>query len=77
MEPVPYQLIESETLTAVLANAKNEYIFKTVDPEVVPQEKSGPKRSLVAIVATMLGAILGVLGYLFEHLFVVVEKRVR
>lgn len=61
MQQVFYQLIESETRTVMLANARDEYIFKTVDPAVVPQEKSGPQRSLIAIVATMLGGMLGVL----------------
>jgi hypothetical protein len=60
MQQVFYQLIESETRTVMLANAQDEYIFKTVDPAVVPQEKNGPKRALIAIVATMLGGMLGV-----------------
>ncbi|MDX1811369.1 MAG: GNVR domain-containing protein, partial [Gammaproteobacteria bacterium] len=60
MQQVFYQLIESETRTVMLANAQDEYVFKTVDPAVVPQEKSGPKRALIAIVATMLGGMLGV-----------------
>lgn len=60
MQQVFYQLIESETRTVMLANAQNEYIFKTVDPAVVPQEKSEPKRALIAIVATMLGGMIGV-----------------
>ncbi|MAM86458.1 MAG: LPS O-antigen length regulator [unclassified Hahellaceae] len=60
MQQVFYQLIESETRTVMLANARDEYIFKTVDPAVVPQEKSGPKRALTAIVATMLGGMLGI-----------------
>jgi uncharacterized protein involved in exopolysaccharide biosynthesis len=60
MQQVFYQLIESETRTVMLANAQTEYIFKTVDPAVVPQEKSEPKRALIAIVAAMLGGMLGV-----------------
>ena len=60
MQQVFYQLIESETRTVMLANAQREYVFKTVDPAVVPQEKSEPKRSLIAIIATMLGGTLGV-----------------
>lgn len=60
MQQVFYQLIESETRTVMLANAQNEYIFKTVDPAVAPQEKSEPKRALIAIVATILGGMLGV-----------------
>lgn len=60
MQQVFYQLIESETRTVMLANAQSEYIFKTVDPAVVPQEKSEPQRAIIAIVATVLGGMLGV-----------------
>ena len=60
MQQVFYQLIESETRTVMLANAQREYVFKTVDPAVVPQEKSEPKRALIAVVATMFGGMLGV-----------------
>lgn len=60
MQQVFYQLIESETRTVMLANARDEYIFKTVDPAVIPQEKSSPKRALIAIVAVMLGGMLGI-----------------
>lgn len=60
MQQVFYQLIESETRTVMLANAQQEYVFKTIDPAVVPQEKSKPKRALIVILAIMLGSILGV-----------------
>jgi uncharacterized protein involved in exopolysaccharide biosynthesis len=60
MQQVFYQLIEQETRTVMLANAQREYVFKTVDPAVVPQEKSEPKRALIAIVTTLLGGMLGV-----------------
>lgn len=60
MQQVFYQLIEQETRTIMLANAQREYVFKTVDPAVVPQEKSGPKRALIAVLAIMLGSMLGV-----------------
>ncbi len=60
MQQVFYQLIENETRTVMLANAQKEYVFKTVDPAVVPQEKSEPKRALIAIVATIVGGMLGV-----------------
>lgn len=60
MQQVFYQLIESETRTVMLANAQSEYVFKTIDPAVVPQEKSEPKRALICVVATMLGGMLGI-----------------
>lgn len=60
MQQVFYQLIEQETRTIMLANAQQEYVFKTVDPAVAPQEKSEPKRALIAVLAIMLGGMLGV-----------------
>lgn len=60
MQQVFYQLIEQETRTVMLANVQKEYAFQTVDPAVVPQEKSEPKRALIVILATMLGGMLAV-----------------
>src|SRR5690606_34610492 len=53
MQQVFYQLIENETRTVMLANAQNEYVFKTVDPAVVAQEKSEPNRALISVAITM------------------------
>lgn len=69
MQQVFYQLIENETRTVMLANAQREYVFKTVDPAVIPQEKSEPKRALIVILAVMLGGMLGVFG-VFVRAFV-------
>ncbi|MDO6443714.1 Wzz/FepE/Etk N-terminal domain-containing protein [Marinobacter sp. 2_MG-2023] len=60
MQQVFYQLIENETRTVMLANAQSEYVFKTIDPAVVPQEKSDPKRVLIAVAAMILGGMLGI-----------------
>ncbi|MCK0107305.1 Wzz/FepE/Etk N-terminal domain-containing protein [Marinobacter sp. S0848L] len=60
MQQVFYQLIESETRTVMLANAQQEYVFKTIDPAVEPQENSEPKRLLIIVLAVMLGGCLGV-----------------
>ncbi|WP_421860186.1 Wzz/FepE/Etk N-terminal domain-containing protein [Marinobacter salarius] len=68
MQQVFYQLIESETRTVMLANAQREYVFKTVDPAVVPQEKSEPKRALVVVLAVLLGGMLGVFSVFFRAL---------
>ena len=68
MQQMFYQLIEQETRTIMLANAKREYIFETVDPAVVPQEKSEPKRVLITIVAIMGGMVLGMLVVLVRAL---------
>ncbi|KAA8981920.1 Wzz/FepE/Etk N-terminal domain-containing protein [Halospina sp. K52047b] len=60
MQKVFYQLIESETRTVMLASASDEYVFETIDPAVVPEEKSEPARALICVIITVLGGMLGV-----------------
>jgi LPS O-antigen subunit length determinant protein (WzzB/FepE family) len=67
METVFYQLIEEQTKTMMLAQVKKEYMFKTIDPAQVPDEKSGPKRALIVLLGTMLGGILSVLIVLIRY----------
>ena len=44
-----YKLIEEQAKTIMFANVRDEYVFKTVDPAVVAEVKSGPKLSLIHI----------------------------
>ncbi|NRF31333.1 Wzz/FepE/Etk N-terminal domain-containing protein [Vibrio coralliilyticus] len=67
MQNVFYQLIEEQTKTLMLAEVKDEYAFKVIDPPVVPEEKAGPKRALICILATLLGGMLGVAIVLFRY----------
>jgi uncharacterized protein involved in exopolysaccharide biosynthesis len=53
-----YNLIESETKTLMLANAKVEYAFTIVDPAVTPEIRVRPQRTFIVITATMLGALI-------------------
>ncbi|MEP0003457.1 MULTISPECIES: Wzz/FepE/Etk N-terminal domain-containing protein [Marinobacter] len=69
MQQVFYQLIERETRTVMLANAQQEYVFKTVDPAVVPQEKIEPKRILIAVLAVVMGCMSGVLVTFIKSFF--------
>ena len=45
----------------MLANAQQEYVFKTIDPAVIPEEKVSPNRSLIIVLATLMGGITGAL----------------
>lgn len=62
-----YGLIEAEIKKIMLANANEEFAFRVIDPARVPQEKSGPKRSLIVLGAALMGAIIGVLLALGIH----------
>ncbi len=56
---VIYNLIESETKTLMLANARKEYAFSVVDPAVSPELRISPRRRVIVMVGVMLGAFLG------------------
>ncbi|TAA39605.1 Wzz/FepE/Etk N-terminal domain-containing protein [Corallincola spongiicola] len=67
MQTVFYQLIEEQTKTVMLAEVREEYVFKTVDPAVVPEQKAKPKRALICVLGTILGGMLGVMVVLIRH----------
>ncbi|MEQ8314092.1 MAG: Wzz/FepE/Etk N-terminal domain-containing protein [Gammaproteobacteria bacterium] len=64
MQRAFYQLIESQTRIVMLADVREDYVFKIIDPPVAPQERLSPNRTLISLVAFSLGAILSVIGLL-------------
>ncbi|MDP4639141.1 MAG: LPS O-antigen length regulator, partial [Pseudomonadales bacterium] len=62
-----FELIQSQTETIMLAQVRTEYLFKTIDPAVVPEEKDEPKRALICVLGFLLGGMLGVLWVLVRH----------
>jgi uncharacterized protein involved in exopolysaccharide biosynthesis len=44
----------------MLAEVQEEFIFKVVDPAVIPELKSSPKRALICVLGTLLGGMLSV-----------------
>lgn len=66
LQNVFFNLIEEQTKTVMLAKVTDEYLLKTLDPAVAPELKSKPKRSLIVILATMLGGLLGIVAQLIR-----------
>jgi uncharacterized protein involved in exopolysaccharide biosynthesis len=62
-----FELIQSQTETIMLAKVRQEYAFKTIDPAVVPEKKSEPKRALICVLGALLGGMLAVLWVLVTH----------
>lgn len=54
-----FRLIEKKIETISLANVQKSYVFTVIDPAIVPEEKSKPKRFLMAILGLVFGAIIG------------------
>ena len=51
----------------MLAEVRPEYVFKTIDPAVIPEEKSKPSRALTCVLGTFLGGMLGMVVVLIRH----------
>ncbi len=58
MRSVFYQLIEEQTKTLMLAEVSDEYVFKTINPAKIAEEKSKPKRALIAVLGVLLGGMI-------------------
>ncbi|QXO17248.1 Wzz/FepE/Etk N-terminal domain-containing protein [Vibrio ostreae] len=60
MKSTFYKLIEEQTKSLMLAEVQEEFVFKTVDPAIIPEVKDKPKRALICIIGTLLGGALSV-----------------
>lgn len=67
VQSVLYQLVEEQTKTLMFAEVRDEYVFNTVDPSIVPEEKIKPKRSSICILGTIIGALLAVFLVLIKR----------
>ncbi|MBB3048803.1 capsular polysaccharide biosynthesis protein [Litorivivens lipolytica] len=74
MQQVLYALVEQQTQTMMLAQVRDEYTFKVVDPPVIPEEESRPQRLLICIIATMVGAFLALAAALLRKSFEAMGK---
>ncbi len=61
------QLLQEETKKLALIEANQFYVFDYIDPPVVMEQKSEPKRALICILSALLGGMLGVLLVLLRH----------
>jgi len=66
-QKVLYQLIEEQTKTIMFANVREQYALKTIDPALVPELKSGPKRALICVLGVLLGGLLAVMVVLIRY----------
>ena len=61
------RLLESELQKLMLARGNEEFAFRVIDAASPPKERVRPKRALIAVVITMLGAMLAVVGVFLLH----------
>jgi uncharacterized protein involved in exopolysaccharide biosynthesis len=56
------RVLEGEMQKFMLARGNEEFAFKVIDKATPPRQRDAPKRSLIAIVATLAGGVLGILA---------------
>jgi uncharacterized protein involved in exopolysaccharide biosynthesis len=66
LQNVFFNLIEEQTKTVMLARMTDEYLLKTLDPAVVPEEKFRPRRALIVILSGMFGFCFAVIVVLIS-----------
>ena len=61
------QLLQEETKKLALIEANEFYVFEYIDPPVVMEQKSEPKRAIICILFAFLGGIFSVSFVLLNH----------
>lgn len=67
IKTILYKLVEEQAKTIMFAEVRDEYVFKTIDPALIPEEKAKPKRALICVLGTLLGGMLGVMFVLVRY----------
>jgi uncharacterized protein involved in exopolysaccharide biosynthesis len=64
-----YNLIAQQLETSMMAEVKENFAFKVIDPPKVPDKKISPKRIQMAILSFIVSIFIGVfLAFFMEHL---------
>ena len=61
MQKIFYQLIEQQIKTIMLAEVRDEYVLKVIDPAIIPEEKSSPKRAVIVALGVFIGLFIGLM----------------
>lgn len=59
--------MEEQVKSQMLTEVRKDYVFKVVEPAIVPELKSKPRRSLIIILAGFIGGIIGMIVILFKE----------
>ncbi|ALU43243.1 Wzz/FepE/Etk N-terminal domain-containing protein [Pseudoalteromonas rubra] len=60
MQVILNNLLEEQAKTVMFASVRNEYVFKVIDPALVPESKVAPKRAVICVVGFLIGLFIGV-----------------
>ena len=63
------QLIQSQLETQMMAKISTNYALKIIEPPFIPEGKFKPSRSLVSLLGTVFGLVLGILWILIRYYY--------
>lgn len=69
LREVFFSLIEQEEKKRMLANIQDEYALEVLDPALIPEEKSSPKRAAIAASGVILGFLFSTFLLFFINWF--------
>lgn len=64
------KLLQDQIQTLMLTEASKDYVFKIISSPIAPEKKSGPTRSYICILGTLLGFMISIiicLGFHFAY----------
>jgi len=64
-----YRIVEQQTQSIMLANTREDYAFKIIDPAIEPKNPAGPNRKLIVIIGLLLGSLISVIAVIFINFF--------
>ena len=67
MREIFFTLIQEQVKSKMLVEASPDYAFIAVGEVMLPEEKSQPKRALIVVLGSLLGAMLSICLVLFRY----------
>ena len=61
-------LLEDQMQDLMLASAHKDYVFKTIDSPLAPEEESSPNRFIIVFIGLFIGTIIAISAILFSYL---------
>ena len=75
-QTILYGMIEQQTQTIMLADARKDYAFKIIDAAVAPEDRERPNRTIILVIATFGGFSLSLFYAVFSIYTVPMIKEV-
>ena len=66
---IMFDMIEGQVQNQMLAEVRDEYVFKTIDPAIVDEVKFSPKRAILSIMGATLGFFIAVFSLLVFFIY--------